>query len=75
MGTLKVTEAFTPHVAASRQKKIITLGSAAGSIQMLNDPPDFYAYRASKAALHLLMPASLRHAGEPRPTRSSVMRE
>ena len=55
MGTLKVTEAFRPHVAASDLKRIITLGSAAGSIQMINPPPDFYAYRASKAALHLLM--------------------
>jgi NAD(P)-dependent dehydrogenase (short-subunit alcohol dehydrogenase family) len=42
-------------VLASDTKKIITLGSAAGSIQMINPPPDFYAYRASKAALHLLM--------------------
>ena len=55
LGTMKVTEAFTPHVIASTQKKIITLGSAAGSIQMINPPPDFYAYRASKVALHLLM--------------------
>jgi NAD(P)-dependent dehydrogenase (short-subunit alcohol dehydrogenase family) len=55
MGTLKVTEAFKSHVAASNHKRIITLGSAAGSIQMINPPPDFYAYRASKAALHLLM--------------------
>jgi NAD(P)-dependent dehydrogenase (short-subunit alcohol dehydrogenase family) len=55
IGSLKVTEAFTAHVAASNQKKIITLGSAAGSIQMINPPPDFYAYRASKVALHLLM--------------------
>jgi len=54
IGTLKVTEAFTPHVLASTQKKIVTLGSAAGSIQMINPPPDFYAYRSSKAALHLL---------------------
>lgn len=55
IGTMKVTEAFTPHVVASEQKKIITLGSAAGSTQMINPPPDFYAYRASKSALHLLM--------------------
>lgn len=55
LGTLKVTEAFTPHVVASTRKKIVTLGSAAGSIQMVNPPPDFYAYRSSKAALHLLM--------------------
>ena len=40
---------------ASEQKKIITLGSAAGSIAMIQPPPDFFAYRASKVALHLLM--------------------
>lgn len=55
MGTLKVTESFRPHVAASKHRKIVTLGSAAGSITMIRPPPDFYAYRASKAALHLLM--------------------
>jgi NAD(P)-dependent dehydrogenase (short-subunit alcohol dehydrogenase family) len=55
IGSLKVTEAFMHNVAASDQKKIVTLGSAAGSIQMINPPPDFYAYRASKVALHLLM--------------------
>jgi NAD(P)-dependent dehydrogenase (short-subunit alcohol dehydrogenase family) len=54
IGTLKVTEAFRSHVAASNQKKIIVLGSAAGSIQMINPPADFYAYRASKVALHLV---------------------
>jgi NAD(P)-dependent dehydrogenase (short-subunit alcohol dehydrogenase family) len=54
IGTLKIIEAFTPHVLASTQKKIAVLGSAAGSIQMVAPPPDFYAYRASKAALHLL---------------------
>jgi len=54
IGTLKVTEAFRNHVAASNQKKIIVLGSAAGSIQMINPPADFYAYRASKVALHLV---------------------
>jgi len=55
IGTLKVTEAFAPHVIASSRKTIVTLGSAAGSIQMINPPPDFYAYRSSKVALHLLM--------------------
>jgi len=55
IGSLKMTEAFAPQVIASAQKKIVTLGSAAGSIQMISPPPDFYAYRASKAALHLLM--------------------
>lgn len=55
IGTMKVTEAFAPNVIASEQKKIITLGSAAGSIAMINPPPDFFAYRSSKVALHLLM--------------------
>ena len=55
IGPMKMIEAFTPHVMASRQKKIVTLGSAAGSIDMIRPPADFYPYRASKAALHLLM--------------------
>jgi NAD(P)-dependent dehydrogenase (short-subunit alcohol dehydrogenase family) len=55
IGTMKVTETFAPNVIASEQKKIITLGSAAGSIGMIQPPPDFFAYRASKVALHLLM--------------------
>jgi NAD(P)-dependent dehydrogenase (short-subunit alcohol dehydrogenase family) len=55
IGTIKVTEAFANHVARSSQKKIVTLGSAAGSIGMVTAPADFYAYRASKAGLHLLM--------------------
>lgn len=55
IGPMKMIEAFTPHVRASRQKKFVTLGSAAGSIGMIRPPADFYEYRASKAALHLLM--------------------
>jgi len=55
IGPMKMIESFTPHVMASRQKKMVTLGSAAGSIDMIRPPADFYQYRASKAALHLLM--------------------
>jgi len=55
IGTLKMSEAFAGHVERSEQKKIVTLGSAAGSIGSINGHPDLYAYRASKAALHLLM--------------------
>lgn len=53
-GPMKVAEAFVPHVAASGQRKIVFLGSAAGSIALLRAPANLYAYRASKAALHLL---------------------
>jgi len=65
VGTLKVTEAFRTHVSASEQKKIITLGSSAASIAMIEPPPSLHAYRASKAALHLLMKnVALEMAGE-----------
>lgn len=55
IGPLRVTEALLENVAASTQKKIVTLGSAAGSNGLLNPPANLYPYRASKAALHLLM--------------------
>ena len=54
-GPMRVTEALLGNVAASGQKKIITLGSAAGSHGLLNPPVNYYQYRASKAALNLLM--------------------
>lgn len=53
-GPLEVAEAFLPRVEASAQKKIVFLGSAAGSIGLLRAPANLYAYRASKAALHAL---------------------
>ena len=54
-GPMRVTEALLENVAASGQKKIVTLGSAAGSNGLLNPPVNYYPYRASKAALNLLM--------------------
>ncbi|MBN8280210.1 MAG: SDR family oxidoreductase [Gammaproteobacteria bacterium] len=54
-GPMRVTEALLPNVEASTQKKVVTLGSAAASHGLLNPPPNYYAYRASKAALNLLM--------------------
>ncbi len=53
-GPAMVAEAFLPQVAASAQKKIVFLGSAAGSIALLRAPANLYAYRASKAAVHLI---------------------
>jgi NAD(P)-dependent dehydrogenase (short-subunit alcohol dehydrogenase family) len=56
VGPMRVTQAFVEHVAASGQKRILTLSSAAGSITALASPPvQFYPYRASKAALNMLM--------------------
>lgn len=54
-GPMRVTEALLENVAASSQKKIVALGSAAGSNGLLNPPANLYPYRASKAALNLLM--------------------
>jgi NAD(P)-dependent dehydrogenase (short-subunit alcohol dehydrogenase family) len=55
IGPMRVTEALLDNVAVSRQKKIVALGSAAGSHGLLNPPANLYPYRASKAALNLLM--------------------
>lgn len=55
IGPMRVTEALLDNVAASGQKKIVALGSAAGSNGLLNPPANLYPYRSSKAALNLLM--------------------
>jgi len=55
IGPMRLSEALIPNVELGTQKKIITLGSAAGSIGSINGYPDLYAYRASKTGLHLLM--------------------
>lgn len=56
VGPMRVTRAFLENLAAGRGKRILTLSSAAGSIAGLNAAPvHFYQYRASKAALNMLM--------------------
>ncbi len=52
IGTMKMSEAFIDHVAASEGKKIVNMGSAAGSIELGHRTANLYAYRSSKAALH-----------------------
>lgn len=52
IGPLRVTEALLDNVASSGQRKIIFLGSAAGSNGMLGPGLRLYAYRSSKAGLH-----------------------
>ena len=54
IGPALLTQALLPLVEAGGQKKIIFLGSAAGSTSLLQPPANLYAYRASKAALHLM---------------------
>ena len=60
-GPLKITATFIENVKASRQKKIIAISSAAGSVSvppfMPNGAPlpDHYWYRISKAALNSAM--------------------
>lgn len=55
MGPMRVTRAFLPNVLVSRQKIIVALSSAASSHGMIRMPSPLYAYRASKAALNMLM--------------------
>lgn len=55
LGTTRVIAAFRDNVAASAQKKIVILGSAAGSVTQVSAAPNSYLpYRASKAGLHLV---------------------
>ena len=53
IGPIRVTEKLIDNVRSSTTKKIIFLGSAAGSIAQITPPVTLYSYRSSKAALHL----------------------
>ena len=53
-GPMRLSEALVDNVAASEQKKIVTLSSMLGSMG-LNDIGGMYAYRTSKAAVNMLM--------------------
>ncbi|MCL4722473.1 MAG: SDR family oxidoreductase, partial [Gammaproteobacteria bacterium] len=55
LGPALLTEQLLAQVEAGTHKKVIFLGSAAGAIGLLRPPANLYAYRASKAALHLLV--------------------
>lgn len=54
VGPIKVCEAFVKHVQASTLKKMITVSSSQGSIASVKMPM-LYWYRASKAALNMVM--------------------
>ena len=53
IGPIRITEKLINNVRESDMKKIIFLGSGAGSIAQIAPPVTLYSYRASKAALHL----------------------
>lgn len=53
-GPMKMAEAFVEHVAASHQKKIVTLSSTLGSIGG-NGTGGMYDYRSTKAAVNAIM--------------------
>jgi len=54
IGPLKMAEAFYDSVAASEQKKMMTISSQQGSIEDSYGPGSYF-YRASKAALNMFM--------------------
>ncbi len=55
LAPLKLAQVFLPNVVASEQKKIIAMSSKAGSFALGPKMPMMYSYRASKAALNMLM--------------------
>lgn len=66
LGPLKVAEAFADSVALSEQKKIVSMTSGLGSMQITLNSEAFYYYRMSKAALNmgvLAMNVSLKPKG------------
>src|SRR5579864_482915 len=52
---LRVAQAFLDSVAASRQKKIVTVTSSAGSVGLAGEAHDNYFYRMSKSASNMSM--------------------
>lgn len=54
LAPLLMAEAFVEQVAASQQRKIVAITSGLASIANVNDAAS-YAYRASKAALNMVM--------------------
>jgi NAD(P)-dependent dehydrogenase (short-subunit alcohol dehydrogenase family) len=53
MAPLKLAEAFVEHVAASSERKIVTVSSTEGSITQTRG--NLYAYKTSKAAVNMVM--------------------
>ncbi|MDP6435649.1 MAG: SDR family oxidoreductase [Gammaproteobacteria bacterium] len=56
-GPMAMAEAFEPHVAASKQKKILTLTSGLGSLTLMSKMQGMTYYRISKAGVNMGMRA------------------
>jgi NAD(P)-dependent dehydrogenase (short-subunit alcohol dehydrogenase family) len=54
LGSVRVTEAFLPHLARADRSVVVAITSNMGSISNIVAPRD-YAYRSSKAALNAAM--------------------
>jgi NAD(P)-dependent dehydrogenase (short-subunit alcohol dehydrogenase family) len=54
-GPLRVIQGFIENVRISRQKKLVTISSAAGTVSVLPNAATDYWYRISKAALNQAM--------------------
>lgn len=52
-GALKVADAFKTHLLAGKTRKVFGMTSGLGSSELTARRGDFYAYRASKAALNI----------------------
>jgi len=55
IGPLRLAQAFFPNVGASRLKKMMFMGSTAGSTGSLLPPVSLFAYCPAKAALHSMV--------------------
>ncbi len=55
IGPLRVASAFLDHVAASEQKKIMTVTSGLGSMALAQHFGGYYYYRISKAGVNMAM--------------------
>ena len=65
-GPLKVSQSFAKSVAASEQKKIVTLTTGLGSMSLTEQHGGYYFYRASKAGANIVgraLAADLRDEG------------
>jgi NAD(P)-dependent dehydrogenase (short-subunit alcohol dehydrogenase family) len=56
-GPMAMAEAFGPHVAASQQKKIVTLTSGLGSLTLMEKMQGMTYYRISKSGVNMGMRA------------------
>jgi NAD(P)-dependent dehydrogenase (short-subunit alcohol dehydrogenase family) len=58
LGPLKITEAFLPHLKASKRKTVVAISSDGGTISVWDERPGFYFYSASKIAMNMFMKRS-----------------